>query len=185
MRIRRRLVTQTVESILKEVPHACSAQGAIDPYAIAASFGIDVRKVDLDDSLSGFLIHDESGKVFIGVNQADGERRQRFTVAHELGHYFLHDRTEPFLDGPTGKFRVMSRDELSKDGTDPREIEANLFAAELLMPTEKIRCDLESHGHFDLLDENDRFISDLAGKYMVSVRALTIRLERLGYISEI
>lgn len=185
MRIRRRLVSQTVENVLEEVPRAVTPQGSIDPYAIAKAYGIDVRTTDLDDSLSGFLIHDESGKVFIGVNGSDGERRQRFTVAHELGHFFLHDRTEPFLDGPTGKFKVMSRDEVSRDGTDPREIEANLFAAELLMPAEKIRCDLEQHGHLDLLDEDDRVISDLAKKYQVSVRALTIRLERLGYISEL
>lgn len=185
MRIRRRLVSQTVENVLEEVPRASTTAGAVDPYIIAKAYGIDVRKADLDGSLSGFLIHDESGRVFIGVNSADGTRRQRFTVAHELGHYFLHDRTEPFLDGPTGKFKVMSRDDVSREGTDPREIEANLFAAELLMPSDRIRADVEMHGHLDLLDEGDSFVSDLAKKYQVSVRALTIRLERLGYIDEL
>lgn len=185
MRIRRRLVSQTVERVLEQVPHACTSHGTVDPYVIARAFDIEVRKVELDGSLSGFLIHDESGRVFIGVNVTDGARRQRFTTAHELGHFFLHDRTEPFLDGPTGKLKVMSRDELSKDGTDPREVEANLFAAELLMPAESIRCDIESHGHLDFLDENDRFIADLASKYQVSVRALTIRLERLGYVRDL
>lgn len=185
MRIRRKLISQTVDNVLEGVPDASTAKGFIDPYIIAKSFDIEVRPADLDGSLSGFIIRDESGKVFIGVNERDSERRRRFTVAHELGHYFLHDRNEPFLDGPTGRFRIMARDDVSREGTDPREIEANLFAAELLMPTERIRADLEEHGHLDFIDEEDKFISELASKYQVSVRALTIRLERLGYVQEL
>jgi len=185
MRVRRRLVCQIAENLLASHPQATKQTGAVDPRAIAKAHGIEIREAPYEESLSGFLIHDSSGLVFIGVNSLDGEKRQRFTIAHELGHYFLHDRSQPFLDDLTGRFKVMPRNEVSREGSDIREMEANLFAAELLMPEQRIRRDLERIGHLDLLDEKDSVISQMALKYEVSVRAFTIRLERLGFFNHI
>jgi Zn-dependent peptidase ImmA (M78 family) len=187
MRVRWSHVSQVAAKVLQEVPNARTPDGAIDPVVIAEHYGIRVRESDLEDSLSGFLIRDNEGRAFIGVNRSNGEARKRFTIAHELGHYFLHDQTMPFIDGPTGRFKVLPRDEVSAEGSDVREVEANRFAAELLMPEEHLRDDLEGHGHIDLFhdEDTDSVIKMLATKYGVSVRAMTIRLERLGYVSEI
>lgn len=185
MRVRRRLVVQVAQSILESTPGAVK-DGFVDPVAIAEAHGIIVRKAPLEGSLSGFLITTGKGVTFIGVNEQDGLQRQRFTIAHELGHHFLHDRGEPFLDTVTGKSRVMARDDVSASGTDVREIEANLFAAELLMPQESIERDLQAHQFIDLFGEEiaESVISELATKYKVSVRAMTVRLERLGFLSD-
>ena len=185
MRVRRNLACQRAQDILATVPQARQA-GNIDPYAVAEHYGIVVRKGPLEDSLSGFLVHDGSGKAFIGINDSDNLRRQRFTLAHELGHYFLHDRSDVFFDTGAGQLRLMARDDLSKEGTDFREVEANLFAAELLMPSELIRRDLQDYTHVDLFGDevSESIISDLARKYNVSVRAMTVRLERLGLLME-
>jgi len=74
----------------------------------------------------------------------------------------------------------MHRDERSSEGTDEHEIEANIFAAELLMPAAFLERDLEQLDPADLLDE-DGLIS-LAAAYRVSPQALTFRLANLGYI---
>ncbi|MGB9235802.1 MAG: ImmA/IrrE family metallo-endopeptidase [Terriglobales bacterium] len=79
-------------------------------------------------------------------------------------------------------FRVRLRDDVSSQGTDDDEREANLFAATLLMPKEFLEADLESEEDIDLLD--DDFLHGLARRYGVSAQALVNRLKNLGYIPE-
>lgn len=188
MRVRWSLVSQVAQRVLQETPEAVTATGMIDPYVVATKHGIQVREADLDDTLSGFLIRNDDGQIYIGVNASNGKARKRFTVAHELGHFFLHDRMSAYIDEHAGRFKVLTRDETSQEGTDAKEIEANRFAAELLMPESALRDDIEQHSHIDLFNEDDdpdSVIKTLADKYGVSVRAMTIRLERLGYVAEI
>ena len=72
------------------------------------------------------------------------------------------------------------RDDVSTMGVDDDEKEANLFAAELLMPESFVRKDLAGYTTLDLYD--DDFLPELARKYGVSVQAITFRLQYLGYI---
>ncbi len=74
------------------------------------------------------------------------------------------------------------RNELSKQGTDLDEIEANLFAAELLMPRMMVAQDLHQNDAVDILD--DDFFYELAQRYNVSTQALLLRLVNLGYIEQ-
>jgi hypothetical protein len=115
----------------------------------------------------------------IGVNTHHAPARQNFTTFHELGHLLLHDQEKLHIDNG---FRVRLRDDVSSQGTDDAEREANLFAASLLMPRRFLEEDLESEEYVDLLD--DDFLSDLARKYGVSSQALVNRLKNLGYIPE-
>ena len=85
------------------------------------------------------------GQVLIGVNSLHHSNRRRFTVAHECGHLLLH-AGETFIDK---SFRVNWRDGVSSLAVDRHEIEANQFAAELLMPFEMVVADLRNN----LLDE--------------------------------
>ena len=75
---------------------------------------------------------------------------------------------------------IRLRDNLSGRGVDDAEKEANLFAAELLMPEEFLRSDIAGRDEIDLYDEN--LIPNLANLYQVSVQALTFRLQYLGYV---
>ena len=181
MKVRRRLAVETAREVLAAHPTASDSAGAVDPAEIASSLGVTIRYFSLDDNLSGFMLI-EAGKAMIGVNQNDGAKRQRYTIAHELGHYFLHDRSEPFLDPRTAHVQVIPRDDLSSQGIDPREIEANVFAAELLMPEDRLRDAVEQQGGLGIFDDQDSEIKQLADQFQVSVRAMTIRLERLGYL---
>lgn len=145
----------------------------IDIAAIVKRQGVGVRHQPMEESVSGMLVIKDD-RATIGVNQSHHPNRQRFTLAHELGHYLLHSkRTQVFVDSST----MFFRDGLAAEGTDKVEIEANAFAAELLMPENVLR-DITRHQLIDAFD--DRAIQSLAAKFGVSVRALTIRLTKLG-----
>ena len=136
-----------------------------------------VRVSGRDDDIDGFLyrVGDEA---VIGINRDQASVRQRFTIAHELGHLLLHERNRVHVDRG---FRVRLRSSVSREGIDRDEMEANRFAAELLMPIGFLRADLEEW-ELDLAD--DRQLRTLARRYGVSTQALAIRLNSLGYSIE-
>jgi Zn-dependent peptidase ImmA (M78 family) len=148
----------------------------IDIERIIQSYNIEIRSQSLEDSMSGMLVI-KNGRAVIGINQAHSKTRQRFSLAHELGHYLLHSKsTQVFVDAST----IFFRDELAAEGSDLVEIEANMFAAELLMPEQVLRQMIRQQP-LDAFD--DRAVQRLAAKFGVSVQALTIRLARLGFIT--
>jgi Zn-dependent peptidase ImmA (M78 family) len=126
-------------------------------------------------------VRDKGKRALIGANKSNHPNRQRFTIAHELGHYFLH-AGHTVLDEGRLAYTVNLRNSESSKGEDNDEREANLFAAELLMPAKFLREDLDGV-ELDLL-EDSKFLSDLANKYRVSLQALTFRLTYLRYITE-
>lgn len=176
MAIRRKRIRGLVEKLLKEN----SVTGPPVPVeGIAHYCNLKVRKQRArNDDISGFILR--TGKdAIIGVNASHAPVRQRFTIAHELGHYLIHTQgvDEVHVDR---KFGVQYRNSLSSEGTDRDEREANFFAAELLMPKHFIEADLAEADEMDLVD--DDFISRLAGKYRVSTQAMVFRLANLGFI---
>ena len=120
-----------------------------------------------------------TAQAVIGVNTHHHPVRQNFTISHELGHFLLHDQEQLHVDH---EFRVRLRSEVSGQGTDEAEREANFFAASLLMPKDFLEADLATEDYVDLLD--DEFLRSLSRKYNVSTQALVNRLKNLGYIQE-
>ncbi len=173
--VRRKHVRRLALRLLSE--HAIDS--APVPVAdIADDLGVAVQFAPAQDDLSGFLLRDHGAKrSVIGVNSGHSESRQKFTIAHELGHFLLHDYEDIHVDRG---FSVKLRSGKSSEGTDDEEKEANLFAAELLMPKHFIESDLDEIEDLDLVDED--VIAELASKYGVSTQAMTFRLSYLGYI---
>lgn len=141
---------------------------------------------DMADDISGVLIPltDESlpHKWVIAVNSNHPAVRQRFTIAHELGHLILHNFTRPHADG---RLQVRFRDEESSKGRVDEEIQANQFAAELLMPEQFVRQLLSNS---DIADEqsDDSAVEQLktwAAEFKVSAQALSLRIARLSSLS--
>lgn len=146
----------------------------IDVEAIAEYLNIKVRRREMEDAVSGLLLIKE-GEAIIGVNALHPTTRQRFTLAHEIGHFVLHREGDSvFVDSSP----VFFRDEESSEGTRLQEIEANAFASALLMPAQLLRA-YTGEG-VDAHDEGT--LRSLAWDFEVSVQALTIRLTRLGLI---
>lgn len=110
-----------------------------------------------------FYFDDKTFIPTIEFNSNDAVTRNRFTIAHELGHYVL---------GHNNVYRDTSLSWIDYTGRE-EEISANNFAAELLMPEEQIRFYMDQVVITDL--------NKLARIFMVSLEALLIRLKRLGY----
>lgn len=138
---------------------------------IARSHQVRIQYAPFDGDLSG-MAYIKNGVAIIGVNALHHPNRQRFTIAHELGHIRLHRpviEKEVHLD--QGSLR---RDALAAAGTDSKEIEANTFAAELLMPHTLLTAVLDGRT-IDL--EDDDSVAALAKKFKVSQAAMRFRLD--------
>lgn len=181
MAVRRKQVQDLAEAMLERFKPKLKHGRVICLDKIARDFGIEIIFDEVDDDLSGFLFRDKkNGRIVIGVNKSHHPNRQRFTIAHELGHFLLHEGETVHFDGQRGAFTVNLRNSESAKGESDWEREANLFAAEVLMPAKFLAQDLRGKD-LDLLGEDD-FLGKLAAKYEVSIQALTFRLANLGYI---
>lgn len=156
----------------KMIDNLLAEHGVNEPYVpvdkMIKAKGIAIREIDLKD-ISGMLVR-EQGAVVIGVNSKQAKTRQRFTLAHEFGHYLLHEGKAVHYDK---EFRLDLRSSASSKGTDIEEIEANYFGSSLLMPRTFLERDV-SDRFIDIEDGNA--VKDLADRYRVSQQAMNLRL---------
>ena len=145
--------------------------------------GITILSKPSDDDLSGFLYRELDNKnAVIGVNQTHHPNRRRFTIAHEIGHFIMHDFEGFHFDSNNQKYLLKLRSKNSHLFNPAEEREANEFAAELLMPKAFIQEDMKAFSDKDLMYDED--LTELAKKYKVSVQALTFRLQNLGHLAD-
>ncbi len=142
---------------------------------IAVALGARVRYSDLDEELSGMIYIREDTPI-IGVNSRHHPNRQRFTIAHEIAHLVLHRDSLINQVHVDKRFPVLMRDASSATGTRLMEIEANRFAAELLMPSAFLDEMLRESG-FDIDDEAP--LNRWAKKFLVSRQALEFRIRNM------
>lgn len=145
---------------------------------IAAACGIQIVRSAAEWSESGFLLRDGS-RTIMGINSRNSPKRQRFTMAHELGHWLLHDGKPLIIDQ---SIMINKRDDVSSQATDAEEIEANQFAAEFLMPTNFIAQALDREMKLGV-GSRDELITSLARTFEVSNDAMGWRLINLGVLS--
>ena len=175
------LTKTEVKNRARRLLRAAGVEGPPVPVeAVAKACGAFVRYRPYSGDFSGLLAR--TGKQWvIGINSLDAPARQRFSVAHELGHLLLHAPTEPHIDHARDFQVRFERGPAASAGIDPNEIAANQFAAELLMPEAFLREDLKGTP-LHLIDAED-LIANLAERYEVSQQAMTIRLTTLGFLS--
>lgn len=140
----------------------------VNPFEIAKKLDIQVSyRTGFPDDISGLLLRDSAEEPIISaINVGRPHTHQRFTMAHELGHYALLEHTGE-LEKPMGF--VERRSELSAAGKDPVEIFANQFAAELLMP----------EGAIYFYVQDGKTFTELRDIFDVSEAALKFRLKNL------
>lgn len=146
---------------------------------IANAEGVPIIETAYGGDVSGALIR-ANGLVGIAVNASHHPNRRRFTVAHELAHFKLKHEGE-HVDRD---FTVIRRDDKSSEANDSFEIEANAFAACLLMPREFLLRDLRVNFNGDI-DLSEEHLATIAKRYRVSTSALNYRLINLGLISPV
>jgi Zn-dependent peptidase ImmA (M78 family) len=136
-----------------------------DPVKLAQLNGIDVKSATFTDSEIAGMISKKDGKTVIYVNDSDPYNRKRFTISHELGHYFLEligKDNDSYID----RYRTIN------GSGSPEEINANKFAAAILMDEVLVKAawnDLKS-------------VQMIAEVFKVSFEAMSNRLNKLRLI---
>ncbi len=170
---------RTAQGVLKE--HALvSAPVRVDEIAKQHAH---LLYEEMDADISGMLIPlpepDRGKRWAIVVNKKHPKVRQRFTIAHELGHLLMHAFTTAHADRG---YKLRFRDSRSSEGNVFEEIEANQFAAELLMPDDLV-ADAAAEMQIEYAPTNDRAseqaLTRMASKFHVSTQALAVRLSNL------
>lgn len=145
----------------------------IDPVKIALKVGIAVRDVQFkdiaEDSVCGGIIK-ENESIEIYVNKYDPINRKRFTIAHELGHYFLGhlENKGECIDLHRG---INNENKII-------EIQANAFAAALLMEKNRVEYSFNTLKKVGFSNEN--IILELSKLFAVSASAMNLRVQKLG-----
>ena len=121
---------------------------------------------------SGLLIR-KDGRALIGINSSEAPVRQRFTIAHEIGHFILHPQQDAFVD--------HRKERTGGEAKPPRERQADMFAAALLMPRQNLLKDFRKLAK-DGYTEN--IPVTLAKQYAVSEEAMRFRLMNLNSIAK-
>jgi len=145
---------------------------------VAQRLNLTMEAGALGDNVSGMLIvRGERGA--IGYNSAHARVRQRFTIAHEIGHFLLYAKS-------TGKARLFIDGYISFRGDAPSstkrerdEVEASQLGAALLMPRSLLKKELLNN---DLNLDDDESIEFLAKRFQVSSPAMANRLLKLGLL---
>lgn len=130
-----------------------------------------------DDNVSGAITKDGSNWTIV-VNEQHPPVRKRFTVAHELGHYFaIVNNSFPAVeylednDNMIKDYFILNREDEVVDDIYQVERQANIIGASILMPEPMVRS---------LFDEKNSTITDMAQKFGVSEAAMSFRLKSLN-----
>lgn len=142
----------------------------VDIVGLIEALQIDYIEEPMARESSGRIDYNDPFCI-ITVNSSEGYQRRRFTAAHELGHYLLH---RDLIDGKQHLDRLFSGGG-SNNPYAPlapsHEIQANKFAADILMPAGPLRM---------LYDSSEDNVAELAHRCEVSLQAMKIRLKSLG-----
>jgi len=153
-----------IQSYLTEAP--------VNIEGIIRSLGVELdKKAELDDDISGQIEKLPDGSYKISVNKNDHYFRQRFTMAHELGHFLFHrsligdgvDDNKAYRSTSQGRF-------YNTNMTGKHETQANQFAASVLMPEPLVS---------KLHDEFGGNLEELSKNLQASKQAIKIRLDAM------
>jgi Zn-dependent peptidase ImmA (M78 family) len=128
-------MTQTIDDAKKKAQQVLDDNFVVEPPVrvtdIAANYGLQIAVADLGEygaDVAGYI--DPKAKLIV-VNMNDPSTRQAFTIAHELGHWFMH---QDKLESEPDKYAILYRKPLGGPNIDSIEKQANTFAACLLVP---------------------------------------------------
>jgi len=161
-----------LSELAEEVWRAHSGERQVFLDGIAESEGVTLSCGDYGEAFDGLLEH-KSGAFHIYCNTARGQPynspRARFTIAHELGHFFIDEHRNALLAGKPPHFSFTDQ-----PADNPVEAEANHFAASLLMPTTEYRK--------ALLETRPGLsgIIDTASTFNVSVQSSALRFTAIS-----
>lgn len=146
----------------------------VDVEAAIKSVGISLKKaIDLAPGVAGHIRPLDGGRFEIATTKHDHPYRQRFTMAHELGHFVLHRSLIGSGVGDDIKYRSTETEDFYNTDIDlVHEKQANSFAANFLMPKDLVEKIFEN-------DMQSRSLRWMAGTFRVSPSAMRWRMSNL------
>jgi predicted transcriptional regulator len=165
--LRLRLAKQSGETLVRQLKIGSLP---IDPFSIAQQHEIHVEaKPDCAEGVSAMLLRYGNSFGIFFATHIKSEGFQRFSIAHELGHYFLEGHMDHVL-----KDGCPHVSQAGFTSSDPYELEADNFAAGLLMPSTLFSKAMSR------LDAGLSAIEDLAAQCRTSLTATAIRYAELS-----
>lgn len=167
---------KTINRLIEELLDKCQIiEPPVNVEKIAEFLKISVIKRPYKDKgpLSAMLVR-SPGKTIIGINDSHNIQKQRFSIAHEIGHFFLHKGEELVVDKD---FSVNFRHYKTNPKAYLQEKDANYFASSLLIPEKFLIHDLKSY-EIDILSPKkfEIIAKDLHKKYNVSLISMRLRI---------
>ncbi|SRR6266542_292480 len=158
--VRSQFVRKMAAKVLKE---SKMKNPPVDLKAIVQAHGLEYEEIDTFPDTVDALIIDDGSKIYAAVNAKHHIHRCRFSLAHELGHHFLHQDGVPedpiTIDNPPSE-----DDEIGTKA--PGEAEADLFAGELLVPLQMLKA------------HRGKSIPELSKIFQVSEQVISIAISR-------
>ncbi len=167
---------RSIEKLTQEVLAMAGQENSrpVDLNSLASNMSILLVSTKLND-ISGMSFIENDQKYVVINSEEKHHGRARFTIAHEIGHLYLHHNEKVTVSNDAG---ILLRDINSSTGLDIKEVEANYFAACLLMSADAIKAELTRIGSSYLTEVR---VQELADAFEVSTTAMTIRLTSLGF----
>lgn len=163
---------------------AYKAETPVQVESLIRNMGLELEpSAALDEGISGNIQRRADGTYVIRANGGEHEYRRRFTMAHELGHYVLHrtilDQTGGVNDSTMYRTDIHAPLYNSHIGR-VHEQQANSFAANLLMPDEKVREVHSREAQAQTNPDGDPTLRSLYRVFHVSPSAMKWKLRNLG-----
>lgn len=153
-----------VQVLAKELKQFFSPETVTNVYGICMKLGIEIIEAPIK---ADAYLECEGGGSYIVLKETLSDKRKKYTIAHELGHFYIPWHSE-LMFGCDIKEMDFEKDYA------PREKEANLFAAELLMPTEEFKVKFSGKISYDT-------VSSMANVFDVSFQAALNRCVDLAH----
>lgn len=154
--------TKPIEEAHKLLELNCLKEPPVNAKELALNVGLRVVFIDFNSlqnfqNVSGF-IDSNSSTMYVNANEPD--KRQNFTIAHELGHYILGHTN-------SSEYSMLYRNSGFTEGENSLlEQEANCFAANLLVPEMFLKKIIKDYpGITDTQLGNLFFVSDVVIRY--------------------
>lgn len=196
-----REIKQSVQLLLEQVGYE---EGIVDLEKICSVLSIDLQRSEeaVQDVYGKFVLGSANfNRRTIVINLHENQRRERFTIAHEIGHFCLsHDRYLRSENIVEADLLIDSEKEINFN-YDRLEFQANAFASELLLPeqifvrkTNEYRQELQirdrGHGYIFVDSQRcnympyDMLLAELSSYFDVSKQAIEIKLSKLNMLTD-
>lgn len=160
-----------INSLTEDILHLLNVQVPIENMdKLVRSLGGTIEE---DERYSDGAIQKDGDAFIVWISPFQDEKRRRFTIAHELGHLFLHM-------GYLTNHELWEKQEnkiYQRVGNSEKEYQANEFAAAFLMPKKEYFKVMNEN-----LDGNKVMTNKIAEHFNVSVEAASNRGKFLGYL---